>query len=145
MNNARKMGKSGMAALAIVALLLGGFVGYDMASGGNLVKNNPVVVHAITFVIMGLTFAFSLVWWSAIDEAQREAHKWAWYWGGSCGLLVAVPAFVFSHIYGDAFVQPLLQAVGYENRAFEGGLVVGLFPPVIGYVIAWGIWWLRHR
>lgn len=145
MINARKITKPAITALVIVALLLGGVVGYDSASGGGLIKNNPALVQAITFVIMALTFAFSLLWWNAIDEAQREAHKWAWYWGGSCGLLVVVPAFVLSHLYGDAFAEPFLQAVGYEDRAFEGGILTGLFPPVIGYVIAWGVWWLRHR
>jgi len=30
--------------------------------------------------------ALCIRWWHGVDEAQREAWKWAWYWGSTFGL-----------------------------------------------------------
>ncbi|MGV9009351.1 hypothetical protein [Brevundimonas sp.] len=82
-------------------------------------------------------------WWQGADEAVREAHKWAWYWGGSAGIAVVVVLFVLSSWdlitlnippYGD----------GPDGLLLSGSaLTLGLM--LAGYIIAWAAWWLRHR
>src|SRR5690606_14710418 len=43
-----------------------------------------------TGVMMAAVLGVSVWWWRRLDEAAREAHKWAWYWGGSSGMLIGL-------------------------------------------------------
>lgn len=95
--------------------------------------------------------AFTLYAWVRLDEPSREAHKFAWYWGGAPALLVilliAVGA-VASPIIGEpvaAFVAS--QAKGSVTP--EAGFLVGAFSTaiiqVLGYGLVWAGWWLSKR
>jgi|GEM_PF-6514525 len=33
----------------------------------------------------------------------------------------------------------------YEGRLVALGIITGMGPAIFGYLVAWGIWWLRHR
>ncbi len=111
----------------------------------NLVAANPGVVAVL--IVAGLLFAavISVFWWRNIDEAAREAHKWAWYWGGSAGLGGVLVLFLLSVLSAGAFGRDLIAAYGLVGHEFELGMAVGVLLPVGGYVVAWGGWWLRHR
>src|SRR5690606_29433021 len=52
----------------------------------------PLVAILALVVLFGLMIAGTLWWWRRADEAVREAHKWAWYWGGSVGMCVGLGA-----------------------------------------------------
>ena len=47
----------------------------------------PWALAAIITAVIVLCTWGSFYCWRLMDEAQKEAHKWAWYWGGSFGLI----------------------------------------------------------
>ncbi|MBX9460125.1 MAG: hypothetical protein KL785_02265 [Brevundimonas sp.] len=71
---------------------------------------------------MSVTMAVALVgcvwWWRGIDEAAREAHKWAWWWGGSGGVLVGA-IFLLTLTFSDEAATPVevgVSAPGPDRR-----------------------------
>lgn len=131
----------------VTALFLAAVVwsaGYRAVSR-DLVATNPGVVAVL--IVAGLLFAAvtSLVWWRNIDEAAREAHKWSWYWGGSVGLGGVLVLFLLSLMSGGAFGHGWIIANGFGGHELALGMAAGVLLPVGGYVVAWGIWWIRHR
>ncbi|ESQ81220.1 hypothetical protein AEYBE204_02475 [Asticcacaulis sp. YBE204] len=134
-----------MTVFVCLALLFGGFVGYEKSSGGDLFGNAPWVIPFFTlFLIIG-GLGISILWWQAIDEAQREAHKWAWYWGGSSGILLILPLFLTVRFGGDAAIERFAQSIGMGGHYFELGMLTVLGLTLLGYSVAWIIWWIRHR
>lgn len=73
-------------------------------------------------------------WWSRLDEAAREAHKWAWWWGGSAGLSVAA-----------VILLTLMARGGSADAELSDGMMIALFCQIAGYTAAWIFWWLRRR
>lgn len=130
--------------LAFMAII-GGAVGFLRGLGVIGTAANPQIAVIAIFVTIALAMAVSIVWWKSADEAVREAHKWAWYWGGSCGLMVVMVIYFLSVLTGGEFGESLMNYLGAEGAGFEFGIMTGVVPPICGYIIAWGIWWLRHR
>ncbi|UDF03876.1 TMEM199/VMA12 family vacuolar ATPase assembly factor [Asticcacaulis sp. AND118] len=96
-------------------------------------------------LIMGAAMIYSIRWWRGVDEAVRQAHSWAWYWGGSTGLLF-VGVFYIVSVFTDGEVsRRLVEMLGVAGREVELGVGIATVPMLIGYGIAWVIWWLRHR
>ena len=105
----------------------------------------PVLIAAMVLVVVGLSALavwLTTKYWSRIDEAAREAHKWAWFWGGNIAIVPAVLGFVLLVERPD-LGTPLLP--GFEptpaHYVATGGLLV-LLLLMAGYVIAWVGWWL---
>ncbi|GAA0630082.1 hypothetical protein GCM10009422_29510 [Brevundimonas kwangchunensis] len=90
---------------------------------------------------LGAAVLVGIWWWRGIDEAAREAHKWAWWWGGSSGMLVGAILLL------TALNRPAEAELGGldMNQIFAGGMVVVLLCQVIGYGIAWAVWWAQRR
>ncbi|MFT3996174.1 MAG: hypothetical protein QM667_02115 [Asticcacaulis sp.] len=126
-------------------LIIGGLIGYDRNVGTGLFSRNSFMLQSLVVVALLLVLAFSIVWWRSIDEAQKEAHKWAWYWGGSTGLLVALFAYIITLVGGDAAFMDYVRLADHEGRLLSLGILTAFVPSIVGYGIAWGVWWLRHR
>ena len=100
---------------------------------------------AASLAVNGLAMAAAIVlcvwWWRRIDEAAREAHKWAWWWGGCTGMVV-----------GGAFLLTAFSRegdVGFGavplNAVLAAGMVLMLGCQLIGYTVAWMVWWAKRR
>jgi len=100
MKNMKMTARWIMLGFTLMALILGGVLGYDLASGTGLVRNNPGISYTVGGLLLVTAMIASVLWWLSIDEAQREAHKWAWYWGGSTGLMVSVAIFIVAMMWG---------------------------------------------
>jgi len=128
-------------------ILIGcGVFGALIGAGGALVNRMeieiPMPVVAIGSAISLIAIAgLSLVYWRMIDEAAREAHKFAWFWGGMAGTAVAL---MIGAITDSAW---LVAMYGPLNPA--GWLVLGmgalLIAQAIGYGLAWAGWWLVRQ
>jgi hypothetical protein len=92
-------------------------------------------------VLVGMLI--SIRWWRDADEAVREAHKWAWYWGGSAGIAVVVVLFVLSG--WDLITLNIPPYGDGPDGAILSGSALTLGIMLAGYLIAWAAWWLRHR
>ena len=132
------------AAILGLSLLLGAGIGLGAALIEEFGGANAVVLRLALLslgVLVGL--ALCIRWWQAADEAVREAHKWAWYWGGSCGIAVVAVLFTLSSWnvitlnippYGDG-----------PDGMLRSGSALTLGIMLAGYLTAWAAWWLRHR
>ncbi|MDP2765265.1 MAG: hypothetical protein Q8O54_10565, partial [Brevundimonas sp.] len=94
---------------------------------------------------MALGFVACVRWWRRIDEAAREAHKWAWWWGGSGGMGVGLVLLLTLMVRADDS-QPLPGHVGSApGEIFVSGMMSILLFQIVGYGLAWAGWWLKHR
>ncbi|RZJ47244.1 MAG: hypothetical protein EON87_01655 [Brevundimonas sp.] len=125
-----------------LSLLAGGLAGLGTSFAGDL--EGPAgfaVTLAITGVAMAVALVLCIWWWGRIDEAAREAHKWAWWWGGCTGMAV-----------GGAILLALLNREGEVDlggmpvdQALASGMFLMLICQVIGYTVAWLVWWAKRR
>ena len=99
-----------------------------------------VMTAMIAFVLWG-----TLHYWRRLDEAAKEAHKFAWYWGGTAGLMVAFVAFIALTANGGDLIGAGLGGRISPKAFVELGVIGVLVPQMIGYVVAWVGWWIAKR
>lgn len=129
--------------VVLVAVVLG--LGWYMSGEGvGLQKGlaTPWVPLVIVFAAGLFGLPVTLGAWRKLDEAQKEAHKWSWYWGASAGFVLPFPVFLMAcFAEPGTFVDPTLSHE--QVFVFAYGLV---FASVCLCVwIAHLIWWARHR
>ena len=129
------------AALLVVGLVTG--VGAGLLSG----QSRPAAIAATAgfiTVTMAVALGGGVWWWSRLDEAAREAHKWAWWWGGSTGMAVGAVLLLTLVTHGESAI---VSAWAGDTPAdtFGAGMVAILSFQMVGYALAWIIWWLRRR
>ena len=137
----RRLGYLGMLGLCAVLGLVVGFASALIDIFGGAATD--VLQTGLLTVCMAIVFWICVVWWRGADEAVREAHKWAWYWGGSAGVVVV--AIVLG--LGAWEVIDLVPAdfSGDPSDLVMTGAGLTLGVQMTGYLIAWAAWWLRHR
>lgn len=141
----RPLSLAGFAATIGVTLLVGALAGAGSAIFGDQPGATGLIVTvAMIAAAMTVGLAACIWWWRGIDEAAREAHKWAWWWGGSGGMAVGGVVLLTVMIRADK--QPLPAGVG-SNPAdiFVSGMMAIVLFQLAGYALAWAGWWLKHR
>jgi uncharacterized membrane protein YfcA len=89
-----------------------------------------------------LSVVLACLWMVALDEAAQQAHYISWFWGGSAGLLFSMLILVAVVLRPEAF-HAFMAEIG-PSYSFAAGIMAGLLPPTIGYVIWWIMLWLRR-
>lgn len=142
---------SSTATVIILAVLIAAYLGvtYALMKVRGLPPAGQFGLNlGLGLALIAATLVLSIKWWRGKDEAQQEAQKWAWYWGASFGLPVLVPivlGLVFDHARGLAALLAALRAPGDTATAFVLGIIAALAPMCLGAVVAWIVWWRRHR
>ena len=113
-----------------------------------LSEQSGVFGFTMTAFILSLVMAGGLMiciwWWRRLDEAAREAHKWAWYWGGSTGMLVGLVLMLVLTTRPADIVLPA--SLGQTPADLVGaGMIITLGFQLVGYGLAWAWWWLGRR
>jgi hypothetical protein len=123
--------------------LFGGVVGAALA----VLDQQGVVVPRLLLALaavaaIGVGGWVTVIYWRNVDEAAREAHKFAWFWGGSGGLLLALPILALLD-------TPTLEALGGGGRDPAQWVCLGVFGLMLlqmaGYGLVWAGWWLSRR
>ena len=132
------------AAIAAICLAAGGILGGVTAANGQGVISQRIVavVLAGTLIVVSV---FCVAWWKGLDEAAQEAHKWAWWWGGSAGMSLGLIALVALVRLGAAEAIPEAVMRQPPEDLIHVGAIGMLLCQLLGYVIAWAAWWLRRR
>lgn len=137
----RRLGLLAILGLTVAIGLGVGFIaGLIETFGGNSTR---LLQSAVLFIGILAGVLISIRWWRDADEAVREAHKWAWYWGGSAGIAVVVVLFVLSG--WDLITLNIPPYGDGPDGAILSGSAMTLCIMLAGYLIAWAAWWLRHR
>lgn len=140
----RPFGPGTFVLMVLGVAVVGGLAG----AGGSIVGDQPGPLGlALTVALMALAMAAALAacvwWWRGIDEAAREAHKWAWWWGGSSGMAVGAILLLTLTLRDDGSTS---QSVGSSAAELvAGGMFAILLFQLAGYGVAWAAWWLKHR
>ncbi|MDI1364904.1 MAG: hypothetical protein PSX79_08575 [bacterium] len=123
--------------------LFGGLVGAAMAvldQHGVVVPRALLALAAIAAI--GVGGWLTVIYWRNVDEAAREAHKFAWFWGGSGGLLLALPILA---LLDTPKLEALFGAGGDPARWVWLGVFGLLLLQLAGYGLVWAGWWLIRR
>lgn len=133
-------------AIALRLLVASALVGAVGGAGLALLEEMGVTPPAsfLGYALLALApvmIVISVVYWRNIDEAAREAHKFAWFWGGSGSILIAAP---LAMLVGDA---RLIALAGQHTPSewFAIGVFSLLVVQLTAYALVWAIWWLRQR
>ncbi len=122
--------------------LAGGVTGalWGALSAMEIAVPRPLLVGAAVVAIPALAWAM-WVHWRNIDEAAREAHKFAWFWGASGAMLLAMPIAAL-------ITTRRLELVFGPHEPSEwvaGGLIGMAALQVAGYGLTWAGWWLVRQ
>ncbi|HEY8617258.1 hypothetical protein [Phenylobacterium sp.] len=120
----------------VFALLLGVSV--------SLVQH-PVAFLAWAVISLVATAAASIFCWRALDEVAREAHKTAWMWGGSFGMVVAFLAFIAAEHHWPHLLETGLGGGRSPADLVELGLIGVVSAQLVGYLLVWAGWWIAKR
>lgn len=130
----------------MVSLMGGGVIaGVAIALFESIDIRLPAALAGVAAVVVGLlTMLWSRGWWGRVDEAVREAHKTAWYWGGSVGMVFVsgLAAFLWFDRSG-ASLGRFSMATGDGGLILTGIVVTGVLQ-LIGYGVFWAGWWLSR-
>ena len=83
----------------------------------------------------------------SIDEAAREAHKSAWFWGGCGGMAVAGVFIILASLPPVAAISiPSIFPGRSDPAAYAvtGAAALALLMTA-GYTLAWAWWWWKRR
>jgi hypothetical protein len=119
---------------------------------GRPALHGPIVIEPTRVVLITLAAGLAVAWgsWFArlsfkrFDEFLQEGSKFAWYWGGTLGIAVSAPLYVFIGAGGLHVLDPA-RPVGRElAAAFVLGYSVLLFPQALCFLGVY-FWWKRSR
>lgn len=144
LKNVAMIGLGGLIAVLLLLFLVGTAVSYGSVSVGASV---PILMGGVAILLMTGAFWVGVLWMRSIDEAAREAHKWAWYWGGTAGMSLGGALMLLAVIPRDTPVQiPLVLGTTPDPAGYAASGAFGLMMLMtLGYSLAWVVWWLRHR
>jgi hypothetical protein len=111
----------------------------------------PQPTWIVTFTLASaLAAAWAMVFatlaFRRLDEFQRAASKFAWYWGGTLGLVVSLPAYVFVYLGGLHWLDPAHFHLGAELAfAFRLGYGIAVVSLLLGFLVALGVWRITRQ
>ncbi|HEY1225399.1 MAG TPA: hypothetical protein VGE54_09245 [Brevundimonas sp.] len=128
-------------AVGAVCALAGGVAGGVSALAGTTGAVQVIVKAGTMAIAMAVAMLACRWWWNSIDEAAREAHKWAWWWGSTYGLAIAGTGLL-------TLLTTDRNATLFAGKGADEILLMGVGAVLIvqcaGYAVAWAIWWLRR-
>ena len=135
--------------IVLAAFVMGGVLGYLEAKGQDINTSSAALwaVGVFAALTMLISLWVGLKWMSSIDEAAQEAHKWAWFWGGSGGMAVGGVLVIMASLPQAAVINiPAWYSDRTDPAAYAAtGAFAMLTLMIIGYGVAWAWWWLGRR
>ncbi len=137
----------GLAALIVLLFLVATAIGYFTAHG-SLDRDGAMVWAMGVFVILLMigSMVAGAAWMRSIDEAAREAHKAAWYWGGSGGMAVGGVLVCLATLPQAGAIQIPSWLDGRADPAAYAatGAFGMMLLMLVGYTVVWAWWWITR-
>jgi hypothetical protein len=131
----------------LICFLSGVYFGYTQADTPAPNISFPTgwkgtLILAALFAVASL---LTVAYWRGLDEAAKEAHKWAWWWGGSFAILPPLIALPLLAPTIDKVVLPAILQPSGPFAWLTVGILTLLVLQMTGYLIAWAFWWFWRR
>lgn len=132
-----------------VLAAIAGFIAGVVAGATDDKTDAPLLWTMGPFSVLAMVgaMAISVYWMRSIDEAAREAHKSAWFWGGTAGMSAGGVLVILATL---PQAERLRFAAVFSDRTDPAAyMATGAFAMltlmIIGYTLAWVWWWLARR
>jgi hypothetical protein len=112
------------------------------------ILRHGALAQASTAWMLAAAYAAAMAWalgflwpyWRRLDEAAREAQKFAWFVGSIGALLLSAPIMLFFRL--GALPLPH----GVPSGVYFGlGWALLALTQLLGFLIAWAGWWWSKR
>ena len=127
----------------LCSVIIGFVSGYNRMAVASIFK--IFAAYILAFSIAGLPLL--ILWWKQADEAVREAHKTAWFWGGGIGVVLALFLGVADGIFNGVITRKIAMLIfgqsGYGDYGVEFGIYIAAAFATVGYTINWALWWRK--
>ncbi|HVI31374.1 hypothetical protein [Phenylobacterium sp.] len=87
----------------------------------------------------------SVMWWRMLDEVARDAHKTAWYWGASFGMLVGLVGLMLLERSDGGLITTGLHGGTTPESFVALGAILVISAQLVGYLLVWVGWWISKR
>jgi uncharacterized BrkB/YihY/UPF0761 family membrane protein len=141
-----------MVALIILSGVAGYAIGYFFADDPDAMARfeaavAPVVLGVLGVGLMSAALWTAVLWMRSIDEAAREAHKSAWFWGGSTGMMLGGIAIILSFLPQASEWRLPFTFFDRDDPAIHAaiGAYAMMLLMLVGYGVAWAWWWWKRR
>ena len=134
--------------LAVMVIVVISAVVFVFASNRGLVEEDTAllaVIGVMAVLMMALALWLGFAWMVRIDEAAREAHKSAWYWGGTAGMAVGGVGVILSGLDQAEALRFVVSGRTDPAAYMAAGAMLMLLLMLAGYTIVWAWWWLARR
>ncbi|MGV8928729.1 MAG: hypothetical protein ACOH1E_03165 [Brevundimonas sp.] len=137
----------GIAVFVVVVFAAGIAAGY-LSARGTIASDQAVfwLVAVVSVSAMVGAMAISVAWMRSIDEAAREAHKAAWFWGGCGGMAVGGVLVILTSLPQAgtlSFPSWLDGRTDPAAYAATGAFAIMLLM-LMGYAVVWAWWWITR-
>ena len=113
-----------------------------------LVLRHAIIERASTAWLFAGAYAAAMAWalwflwlyWRRLDEAAKEAQKFAWFVGSIGALILTAPLMLFFRL--GALPLPHGVPAGVD---FGLGYMLLALGQLVGFLIAWAAWWQAKR
>jgi hypothetical protein len=133
----------------IVVLVLAAMALAFLAARGAVDEADGLLwlIGGFSVLVMIGALGVGVAWMRSIDEAAREAHKSAWFWGGSAGMAVGGVALIMASLpQAERLEIPAWYAGRSDPATYAAtGAVAMMALMLAGYAVAWAWWWWKRR
>lgn len=133
---------------SLVALFIAGIVVGYLGAHGTIDPDKVRVWVMTPFAVLVMigSLWIGAAWMRSIDEAAREAHKAAWYWGGTGGMSIAGVFMTLGVLPGAETVDwpGLYGRTDPAAYAISGAFAL-MGAMLLGYTVVWCWWWWSRR
>jgi hypothetical protein len=125
-----------------VGLLAGGALAFVLTRA----KVPPALFGALFAAAVGVAMLPCALGWKRTDEAAREAHKSAWFWGGAWSLAAMAGGFAWLFRAGPGLdLHRFALGNGGDAGLVAAGIALCVLVQIVGYGLCWAGWWLARR
>ena len=137
------LGYSGSSAAGALAIIVGAFV--IAGRGDPQAPARSWMIAAAYVAALAWAAGFSTLYWRRLDEAAKEAQKFAWFFGSIGAIALSAPIIVLWRLDGAAFLARVVPHPATPGALFAMGWVSLVLLQAAGFLLVWAGWWRVRR